>query len=106
MIRKLVTTMVVGVSALVLCGCAMVVAPVNGMFYGDVQWAQGATSNASWSKSGSGVCKTYLGLFSQGDASIESIAKSAGITRIHHIDAHSKNIWVLYGEYTVTVYGD
>lgn len=91
---------------LIMTGCATVVAPVNGMFYGDVKWGGTATSNSGSQKVGKAMCKTYLGAFSQGDASIQAAAQSAGITKIHHVDYHSRNIWVLYGEFTVTVYGE
>jgi hypothetical protein len=104
--RRLIASLVGLCAIALLSGCATVVAPVNGMIYGDVQWPGGATSNSGCSKSATGACKTYLGVFSTGDASIQTIAGSAGITKIHHVDCHSKNIWVLYGEFTVTVYGE
>ena len=104
--KQLMTVMVAACVVVLVSGCAMVMAPVNGALYGDVQWPGGATSNSGSSKVGTGVCKTYLGMFSTGDASIQSIASSAGITKIQHIDVHSKNIWILYGEYIVTVYGE
>jgi hypothetical protein len=45
-------------------------------------------------------------LVATGDASIEAAAKSAGITKIHHVDYHSKNILGIIGTFTVMVYGE
>lgn len=86
--------------------CASVKSPLMGVLYTDVKAPEAVTSNAGKSKVGTGVAKSILGLVATGDASIETAAKSAGITRIHHVDYYSKSILGLYSEFTVTVYGE
>ena len=41
-----------------------------------------------------------------GDASIQTAAREAGITRIHHVDYQAKSYVGIYTIYTVIVYGD
>ena len=95
-------------SAALLTGCAaMAVSPVTGALFTEVKGPHSATaSDASFSKMGTATCISYLGLIATGDASIETAAKSAGITKIHHVDYQSKNILGLYAEFTIVVYGE
>ncbi|MFC1713484.1 TRL-like family protein [Candidatus Poribacteria bacterium] len=93
--------------AVVLAGCgAYATAPVTGFAYTEVKGPGMATSNPISSKVGTATCTSILGLIAQGDASIETAAKSAGITKIHHVDYQSKSILGLYAEFTVVVYGE
>lgn len=57
-------------------------------------------------KTGTAMASSILGIVATGDASIEAAAKDGGITRIHHVDHHSKNILGLYAEFTTIVYGE
>lgn len=86
--------------------CASVKSPLMGVLYTDVKAPEAVTSNAGKSKVGTAVAKSILGLVATGDASIETAAKSAGITRIHHVDYYSKSILGIYSEFIVTVYGE
>jgi hypothetical protein len=99
---------VLGVLCMLLfaTGCATVVTPAFGWIYTDVKWPQGATSNAGRGKIGSGEAMSVLGIVAVGDASIESAAGKAGITKIHHVDYHSWSILGVYGKITTTVYGE
>jgi len=92
----------------ILTGCgAMAASPVTGFLYTEVKGPVTATGiDTSSSKVGTATCTSLLGLIATGDASIETAAKSAGITKIHHVDYQSKNILGLYAEFTVTVYGE
>jgi len=91
----------------ILAGCsAYAVAPVTGFAYTELKGPLTATSNTGSSKVGTGTVTSILGLIATGDASIDTAAKSAGITKIHHVDYQSKNILGLYAEYTVIVYGE
>lgn len=92
--------------ATLFTSCAMVSAPVNGGIYGDVKAPLAVTSNSGSSKVGTAEAKSILGFISSGDASIEAAAKSAGITKIHHVDYHAKNILTFYATYTTIVYGE
>jgi TRL-like protein family len=105
MMRKVMLTLV-AMSALALGGCAIVATPAIGGLYTDVQWPGGATSNVGSSKSGKGECTSILAIVATGDCSVQTIAKSAGISRIHHVDNHTTQIWFVYGKLEVTVYGE
>lgn len=95
-------------SALLFTSCAAASTPAGpGMIWTNVSVAENVTSStAGSSKSGSGGITSILGLFAFGDASIESAAKSAGITQIHHVDYDQFSFLFLFGHYTVTVYGE
>jgi hypothetical protein len=87
-------------------GCALVVSPAFGGLYTDVKWGGEVTSNAGASKSGSGEAMSVLGLVAVGDASVETAARKANITKIHHVDYHSWSILGIFGRITTTVYGE
>lgn len=89
-----------------LSGCAFVTAPTIGALYTDVKAPLAVTSNEGSSKVGTGQATSILGIVATGDASIETIAKSAGITKIHHVDYQAMSILGLYAKYTVFVYGE
>jgi hypothetical protein len=89
-----------------LTGCAVVKSPVTGLIYSDVKAPFAVTSNTGADKVGTAQAKSILGIVGIGDASIETAAKSAGITRIHHVDEHITGILGIYATYTVVVYGE
>lgn len=89
-----------------LSSCAMVKSPVSGYVYTDTKAPFAVTENSGSSKVGTAQAKSYLGWVAVGDASIEAAAKSAGITKIHHVDEHVKNYLGFYAVYTVVVYGE
>lgn len=91
-------------AALLLVGC--VKSPLVGGLYTDVKDGLAVTGNAGSSKVGTAEAKSYLGLVALGDASIQTAAREAGITRIHHVDYQAKSYVGLYTIYTVIVYGD
>lgn len=45
-------------------------------------------------------------LFTNGDASIAQAMKNGGISKIHHVDYKVKNIFYVYAEQTVVVWGE
>jgi len=92
-------------------GCAVVSPPVQGgsvggWIYSDYSAPQFVTTNAGGSKVGSATAKSILAIVGTGDASIQAACKAGGITKISHVDYHVMSILGLYGEYTVTVYGE
>jgi hypothetical protein len=89
-----------------ISSCATVKTPLGGLIYTDVKAPEAVTSNAGKSKVGTAMATSIMGLVAQGDASIETAAKSAGITRIQHVDYHSTSILGIYSTFTVTVYGE
>ena len=101
------TLTVVGLTALVFStGCATVKTPAAGWVYTHVMAPEGVTSNSGSSKVGTGMVTSYLGWVALGDASINTAARNAGITKIQHVDYESKSILGIVGWYTVTVYGE
>ena len=106
MFNKLLLVALVLVTATFLTSCAMATSPAMGSIYTDVKAPVTATANSSSSKMGTGSVTSILGIVATGDASIESAAKNAGITKIHHVDYHTMSVLGIYAKYTVTVYGD
>lgn len=89
-----------------LSSCAGVKSPLVGSWYTNVKAPLIATSNSEASKVGTGNATSILGIVATGDASIATAAKSAGISKIHHVDEESTNILGLYAKYTIFVYGE
>jgi ABC-type sugar transport system substrate-binding protein len=94
------------VGALMLSSCAMVKSPVSGFLYTSVKAPVAATSNAGSTKVGTSKATSILGWFATGDASIDAAAKSAGITKIHHVDEKCMSVLGLFAKYEVFVYGE
>lgn len=88
-----------------LSSCAIGKSPISGFAYTDVKDGLAVTSNTGSSKVGTSQASGYVGLVTTGDASIEAAAKNGGITRIQHVDYHTKSILGLYTTYTTIVYG-
>lgn len=104
-IKLLIATIILSATLLTSCG-AFVIAPVMGTLYTDVKAPITATSNTSSVKMGKASATSILGLVATGDASIETACKSAGITKIHHVDFHASSILGIVATYTVYVYGE
>lgn len=92
--------------ASLLSSCAFVMAPTTGVVYTDVKAPFAVTSNEGSSKVGTGEMSSILGIVATGDASIQSAAKSAGITKIHHVDYKAFSVLGIYATYTIFVYGE
>ena len=91
---------------LLMTSCAMVAQPVNGYLYSTVKAPLDVTSNGMSTKVGRAECCSYLGLIASGDASVETAAKAAGITKIHHVDFETYSILGFYAKFTTVVYGE
>jgi len=96
---------IVGLAAM-LSSCAMVSAPVTGAIYTKVKAPLTATSNQAAVKVGTAKATSILSIIATGDASITAAAKSAGITKIHHVDYEALSVLGIFGKYTVYVYGE
>jgi len=93
--------------ATLLSGCATAVSPVNGALYTNVRAPMLVTESPDRpTKVGRATMRSILGIYAVGDASIESAAKNAGITRIHHVDYQTQNILGVMADFTVIVYGN
>lgn len=57
-------------------------------------------------KRGEATAQSVMGIAAFGDCSIHEAARQAGISRIHHIDHHTRNFFGIYSEFTIIVYGE
>jgi hypothetical protein len=97
----------VGVCLALFSSCAVVSTPVgNGWAYTEIKGNAGVTSNALGSKVGTAKASNILGIVAMGDASVQSAAKSAGITRISHVDFEANGLLGIFASYTTVVYGE
>ena len=64
------------------------------------------TSNELGSKVGQADVLSILGVVALGDAGIEKAAKSAGITKVSHVDKKTFSILGVFSKVTYTVYGN
>lgn len=97
----LAASVVMGLS---LVSCASV--GVVGAVYTGVTTPHSVTSNKLGSKVGSVKCTSILGIAAYGDASINSAAKMAGITKISHVDVKTFSVLGVYTTQTFFVYGE
>jgi hypothetical protein len=101
------TLLFIGASAiLMLQSCAVVKSPLSGGLYTGVKSPFAVTENSGSSKVGSASATSILGIVAMGDASIQAAAKSAGITKIHHVDEEATSVLGIFAKYTVYVYGE
>lgn len=97
--------LLVSVSFLVL-GCATPY-PYGALYTGiKSPVAVGGGDVSTYSKIGTAISTSYLGLIATGDASIETAKSNGGITNVKYVDYKAENILGLIGTYTTTVYGD
>ncbi len=91
--------------ALTTTGCLTVATPAQGAIYTEVNWTMHVTGNEVDVKSASGTAWSIFGAVAFGDITVESLAAQGGITKVHHVDALTKNVLGI-GWITVTVYGE
>jgi hypothetical protein len=89
-----------------MASCAMSSAPLTGFLYTDMKAPLAVTSNTGSTKVGTAKATSILGIVATGDASIEAAARSAGITKIHHVDYQATSIIGIIASFTVMVYGE
>jgi len=93
-------------AAALFCSCGVTKSPVMGVVYTDVVSGNAVTSNKLATKVGKGMAKGILGIVATGDASYQTAAKNAGITKISHVDERSYTILGIYTTYETIVYGE
>jgi hypothetical protein len=89
-----------------MSSCAFTSAPLMGGLYTDIKAPLAVTSNTGSTKVGTAKATSILGIVATGDASIEAASRSAGITKIHHVDYQATSIIGVYATFTVMVYGE
>lgn len=77
-----------------------------GVAYTDVTSGQDVTGNRVAQKVGRSSAMGILGLVAIGDASYQTAAKNAGITRVSHVDKRDYTILGIYTTYETIVYGE
>jgi hypothetical protein len=106
MIKGIKLIALIGVAA-TFTGCAAVRSPVgNAMIYTGVKGPVVATSQTTWSKTGSSSCHNILGIVAIGDASITAACQDGDITKVHHVDHNSQNVLGLYSRFETIVSGE
>lgn len=93
--------------ALFIGGCTPAISPfAGGGLYTDFEGPLMATSNSKSQKVGVAKGTTIFGV-GTGDVSISAAMKNGKITKIHHVDTHSKSVlFGLYSEFEIKVYGE
>ena len=79
---------------------------VLGAVYHNTTTPDAVTANVLGSKVGQADVLSVLGVVALGDAGIEKAAKSAGITKVSHVDKKTFSVLGLYTKVTYTVYGN
>jgi hypothetical protein len=104
--KGIVVVSTLAVLLVALTGCVSPVgAPLMGAIYTSVN-GPGSMGDASVGFSKVGQAKaTGIICVATGDASINTAARSVGITKIHHVDVEYMSVLGVYGEVTTTVYG-
>lgn len=88
-----------------LMGCAAGPGVVSGVWYSNQSGPVIATGEHAPSKVGVSKAESILGLVGQGDASISAAMENGGITKIHHVDFHTKSILGIVATSKIMVYG-
>jgi len=110
--KHLLRLLVVGVLVVSLTGCAgPVIAPVVAppgliITMTTVPLDTDLDKTEIGSKRGSATAVSILGLFSFGDAGVDTAARSGGIKVIHYADYRVFNMFMLFNSYTTVVYGE
>ena len=87
-----------------LSGCASTIP--QGSFFTDVKVPVSAAEGVASLKTGKSQCKSFFGVVTVGDASIEAAKKNGGITRVSTVDWKAKSILGIVGEYECIVKGE
>ncbi len=101
---------VVGTVALMVIALGGCVSPsgspvIGGIYTGVTGPGQIGDLSAGYSRVGQSQAQGIL-VVATGDASINTAARKAGITRIHHVDVEYMSVLGFYGQVTTTVYGE
>jgi hypothetical protein len=101
--KKAVVSAALAISALALCSCNITrVGPV----YTDVAAPVTSTCAGASGKVGKATTTCYLGLWAEGDASIDTAKKNGGITTVSSVDVSVDSIHGIITTYTTTVRGN
>ena len=91
-------------AAAMFSGCASTIP--QGVFFTDVKVPVSATANTVGTKVGKSFCKSYVGVVTIGDASVEAAKRNGGITKVVSVDWKAKSVLGIIGEYECIVTGE
>ncbi len=100
-----VLTVSTSIVALLLVSCIPPKGPVAGLVYTDINAWDAASGEPLGTKMGEGTCQSIMGIVATGDCSVDTAARKAKITKISHVDYHTKHILGIISKVTVQVYG-
>ncbi len=103
--KFLVLSLVIAVSFLATSCMGIGLGFYAGGLYSSAKAPAMVTGNDLGSKVGQGQVTNVLGAICIGDGSINTVAKSAGINKVSHVDYEYFSILGLFGTQTVFVYG-
>ena len=103
MVQKL-GVLVAVVALLGASGCATVRSPALGFIITKVHW-DGGGHGPIGSKKGESCARSILGVYADGDASIESAARAGNIKTITSVDHYSEH-FIVMGKYCTIVRGN
>jgi len=105
--KTLAFVLIAVMAGVVLTGCVMPLAAVNGnLLTLDVKGPV-AVGDSTAGYELKGVAEaTGIICFSMGDASISAAMAEGGITKIHHVDSKVFQVLGLYAKYETIVYGE
>jgi len=104
MINQLVKCVSVLALAAGLVGCAMADGRTTGLFYTNTKHGLMVLPGAG-TKKGMACQTSILGVYADGDASLEAAKKAGGITKVSSVDASAESILGFYAKYCTIVYG-
>ena len=91
--------------AALLSGCAIAHAPVTAPLTLNQRGPVSAGTAAGQAKVGRATAVGII-MYATGDASISAAMANGGITRVHHVDHETLNLFGIYARYTTIVYGE
>lgn len=105
--KGLVIVGLLAVMTVAMVGCISPVgSPIMGAIYTGVKGPGYAIDgSAGFSRVGQSSAQAII-CVATGDASVNTAARSVGITKIHHVDIEYMSILGVYGKVTTTVYGE
>ncbi len=103
-IKVLRKSLIIVTVAGVLTGCGSSLSPVGVGLVTDVKGPIMATG-VTGTKSGTACAKTIMGVYNQGDASIEGAKAAGDISVVASADYHTKGFYPFFGETCVIVTG-
>jgi hypothetical protein len=97
-----------GLGSLIFLAAGCATSQPVGLVYTDLSLPKQAVTqgDVSYTKTGTAKATSVLGLVTSGDASLRAAIRNGQITTVKYVDYSVKNVLGVYGEYTVTVYGD